>query len=150
MAAVLGDDGSDGRYIPDLVKQRLRVVAVQRTLAMAADCWFAVVNGVGVIDEGALGLGVPVLTARFVAGRRLGRCAFEGWRVRRGRLGGIGGVLLESGFEVGEALFVALNQGQDRGLSSRWDLLPEFVSDWRVRTHAAGLAIQLPLGNLDP
>jgi hypothetical protein len=34
-------------------------------------------------------------------------------------------------------------------LSSGRDLLPEFVRDWRVRIHAAGLAIPLPLGNLD-
>jgi hypothetical protein len=43
-----------------------------------------------------------------------------------------------------------LNQGQDSGLSSGRDLLPEFVRDWRGRIHAAGLAIQLPLGNLEP
>jgi hypothetical protein len=29
-------------------------------------------------------------------------------------------------------------------------LLPEFVRDWRVRIHAAGLSIQLLLDNLDP
>jgi hypothetical protein len=29
-------------------------------------------------------------------------------------------------------------------------LLPELVRDWRVRIHAAGLAIQLLLGNLAP
>jgi hypothetical protein len=45
--------------------QRLRVVAVQRLLAMTAGRGFAVVDGVGVIDEGALGLGVTALTAGF-------------------------------------------------------------------------------------
>jgi hypothetical protein len=46
--------------------QRLQVVAMQRLLAVAAGPRFAIVDGVGVIDEGALGLDVPVLTACFV------------------------------------------------------------------------------------
>jgi hypothetical protein len=46
--------------------QRLRVIAMQRLLAMAASRRFAVVDGVGVIDEGALGLGVSRLTTGFV------------------------------------------------------------------------------------
>jgi hypothetical protein len=78
MAAVLGDDGPNGRNVPDLMTQRLRVIAVKRLLAVAADRRFAVVNSVWVIDEGALGLGMPLLTARFVVGRRLGWRAFVG------------------------------------------------------------------------
>jgi hypothetical protein len=66
MAAVLGDDGPNGRHVPDLMTQRLRVIAVKRLLAMAAGRRFAVVDGVGVIDEGTLGLGVSALTAGFV------------------------------------------------------------------------------------
>ena len=81
VAAVLGDDGPDERHVPDLMTQRLRVVAMQRFAAVAAGRRFAVVDGIGVIDEGTLGLGVPVLTARLVAGRRLGRGAFEGRRI---------------------------------------------------------------------
>ena len=65
MTTVLGDDGADGRHVPDLMTQRLRVVAVQRLLAMAADRRFALVDGVGVIDDGSLGLGVSTLTAGF-------------------------------------------------------------------------------------
>jgi hypothetical protein len=150
MTAVLGDNGPDGRHVPDLVTQRLRVVAMQRLLAMAAGRRFAIVDGVGVIDEGALDLGVSVLSARFFARRRLGRGAFEDRWVRRRRSGGVGRILLESGFEVGESSFVSLDQSPDSGLSSRRDLLPEFVRDRRVRIHAAGLATQLPLGNLHP
>jgi hypothetical protein len=97
-----------------------------------------------------LDLGVSALTARSVVGRRLGWGAFEGRRVGGGRLGGIGGVLLESGFEVGEASFVALDQIPDSGLSSGRDLLPKLVRNWRFLIHAAGLAIKLRLGNLDP
>jgi hypothetical protein len=43
--------------------QRLRVVAMQRLLAMAAGRWFAIVDGVGVSDEGALNLGVSMAAA---------------------------------------------------------------------------------------
>jgi hypothetical protein len=130
--------------------QRLRVVAMQRPLTMAAGGRFALVDGVGVIDEGTLDLGVPVLTTRFVGGRRHRRRSLEGGRIGGRWLGGISGVLLESGFKVGEASFVSLDQIPDRGLSSGRDLLPQFVRDWRVRVHAAGVAIRLPLGNLDP
>jgi hypothetical protein len=46
--------------------QRLRVIAMQRLLTMAAGRRFAIVDGVGVIDEGALDPGVPALTTGFV------------------------------------------------------------------------------------
>jgi hypothetical protein len=64
-------------------------------------------------------------------------------------LEGVGRILVEPGFEFAEALLVVLDQGQESGLSNRWDLLPEFVRDWRSRVHAAGVAIKLALGNLD-
>jgi hypothetical protein len=147
---VFGDDGPNGRHVPDLMTQRLRVVAMQRLLAMAAGRRFSVVDGVGMIDEGTLDLGVSVLTAGFFGRGRLGRCSLDGRWVRRGRLGGVGRILIEPCFELGEALLVVLNQSPDSGLSSGRDLLPEFVRDWRVRIHAAGLAIKLRLGNLDP
>ena len=124
VAAVFGDERLDRRHVPDLMTQRLRVVAIQRLLAMAAGCRFAVVDGVRVIDEGALDLGVSLLTARFVVGRRLGWGAFEGRRIGRRRLGGVGRILLETGFQIGKTLFVMLDEGKNSGLSSRWDLLP--------------------------
>jgi len=108
------------------------------------------VESVGEIEDGTLDLGVPVLTARFVAGKRLGRGVFEDRWVRRGRLGRVGRILLESGFEVGESSLVALDQIPNGGLSSRRDLLAEFFRDRRVRTHAAGFSTMLRLGNLDP
>lgn len=57
---------------------------------------------------------------------------------------------MELGFEVGEALFVSLDQGPNSGLSSGRDLLPQVIGDWRACLHAAGLSIKLRLGNLDP
>jgi hypothetical protein len=58
--------------------QRLRVIAMQRLLAMAAGRGFAIVDGVGVIDESTLDLGVSVLTAGFFGRGRLGRRSFDG------------------------------------------------------------------------
>jgi hypothetical protein len=130
--------------------QRLWVIAMQRFLAISAGRGFALMDGIGVIDEGTLDLEVTVLTAGFFGRGRLGRCAFEGRWVGRGRLGGVGRILIEPCFEFGEALLVLLNQGQDSRLNSRRDLLSEFVRDWRGRIHAAGLSIMLRLGNLDP
>jgi hypothetical protein len=46
--------------------QRFWVIAMQRLLTMAAGRRFAIVDGVGVIDEDALRLGVSALTAGFV------------------------------------------------------------------------------------
>ena len=66
MATILGDDGPDRRHVPDLMAERLRVVAMQRSLAITADRRFAIVDGIGVIDEGALSFGVSALAAGFV------------------------------------------------------------------------------------
>jgi hypothetical protein len=123
---------------------------MQRLATVAASQRLAVVDGVGMIGEGTLGLVMPVLTTHFVGRRRLGWRAFEGRRVGGRRLGGVGGVLVEPAFEVGPALLVVLDQSKDSGLSSRWNLLPEFVRDWRTRLHSAGVAIRSRLGNLDP
>jgi hypothetical protein len=101
VTAVLGVDGPDWWYVPDLMAQRLWVVAMQRLATVAASQLLAVVDGVGMIDECTLGLVMPLLTTRFVGGRRLGWRAFEGRWVGRRWLGGVGGVLVESGFEVG-------------------------------------------------
>ena len=149
MTTVLGDDGPDGRHVPDLVAKWLRVVAVQRLVAVAAGRGLTLLHVVRPVVELALGLGMSVLATGLFGRGRLGRWAFEcGW-VGRGWFGGVGGVLVDPGFEFGEALLVVLDQGQDSGWSSRWDLLPEFVRDWRARAHAAGLAIKLLLGKLD-
>jgi hypothetical protein len=69
--------------------------------------------------------------------------------VRKFHTSRLGGVLFESGLEVGEASLIALDQRPDSGLSSGRDLLPEFVRKRRVRIHAAGLSIKLRLGNCD-
>jgi hypothetical protein len=155
MAAVLGDDGPDARHVPDLMTQRLRVVALKRLLAMAAGYRFAIVDGVEVIDEGALDLGVSALTARFVVGRWLEWGAFEGRRVGRGRLGGIGGVLLEALLEFSDLLLqflqsslVMLDEGQDRRLCGRRDLVPKLSRDGWLRTHAADLQTELTEGKV--
>jgi hypothetical protein len=96
VAAILGDDESDGRHVPDLMTQRSRIVAVQRFVAAAAGGGFALQHAVGPVVEGALRLGMSVLAAGFLGRGRLGRCAFEGRWVGRRRLGGVGRVLVEA------------------------------------------------------
>jgi hypothetical protein len=88
--------------------QRLRVIAMQRLLAMSAGSWLAIMDGDGVIDEGTLDLGMSVLTAGFFGRGRLGRCAFDGGWIRRGRLGGVGGVLVEALLEFSDLILQSL------------------------------------------
>jgi hypothetical protein len=133
--------------------QRLRIIAMQRLLAMAAGRGFALVDGVGVIDEGTLGLCVSVLTARFVVGRQLGWGALESRRVGRGRLGGIGGVLVEASLEFIDLILqslqstlILLNEGQDRCPCGGRNLVPKFSRDEWLRTHAADLQTELAKG----
>jgi site-specific DNA recombinase len=120
MASILGDAGAEGRNVPDLMTQRLRIVAVQGLAAVAAGAGLTFQHAVGPVVEGALGLGMSALSAGLVGRGRLGRCAFESRRIRRGWLGGVGGVLVEALPEFRhllvqflKALLVALDQSQD-------------------------------------
>jgi hypothetical protein len=145
VAAVLGDDRTDGRYVPDLMMQRLRVVAMQRLLAISAGCGFALVDGAGVIDEGALDLGVSGLTARFVVGRQLGWRALEGRRVGRGRLGGIGGVLLEALLEFIDLLLRSAASGDLKPGNVVVGSFGEVqVMDWGLAKVLTRIAVPVP------
>jgi hypothetical protein len=94
--------------------QRLRIVASEWLLALAADGWFAVVDGVGAFDERPLALGMSGLSAGLFAGRLLGWRTLDGRRVGGRWFGGVGGILPESRFEVGESLL----QGIDGSIES--------------------------------
>jgi site-specific DNA recombinase len=113
MALVFGDAGLDFRQFPNLVPQGLEIGAAQGCSAATAgrrhagDDALALLGG----EERPLVLGV----ARLAAG--------SSWRFPcrtdrlvvgvfgRRWLGGIGGVLVEPGFEVGDVLLVVLDQG---------------------------------------
>ena len=157
MTAVLGDDGPDVRHVPDLMTLRLRVIAMQRLLAISAGCGFALVDSVRVIDEGTLGLGVSALTAGFVGRGGLGGRTLEGRRVGRRRLGGVSGVLVEALLEFMDLLLqglqsplILLDEGQDRCLCGRRDLVPKFSRDGWLQTHAADLQTELTEGKVGP
>jgi hypothetical protein len=157
MTAVFGDDGPDGRHVPDLMTQWLRVVAMQRLLAMAAGRWFAIVDGVGVIDESALDFRVSGLTARFVVGRRLGWGAFEGRRVGGRWLGRVCRIQVEALLEFSDLLLqvlqlplISLDEDCDRCPCGRRDLVPKFSRDGWLRTHAADLQTELTEGKVGP
>src|SRR5487761_1070383 len=109
MAAIFRDDGADRRHVPNLMTQRLRIIALERLPAIAAHSWFTVLDGVGTFDERPLALGMSGLSSGLFAGGLLGWCAFDGRGIGGRRFGGVGGILLESRFEVGESLLVVLD-----------------------------------------
>jgi hypothetical protein len=71
--------------------------------------------------------------------RRNGRPPLEldGGRVGRGRLGGVGGVLIELGLQIGDPLLQRGDHSQDGRLGFRGYGAPERFGDRRVRAHTA-------------
>jgi hypothetical protein len=83
------------------------------------------------------------LPTAFATGGRTGRLAFEPDGIGRRGLGGIGGVELEPGLEIANALLQfgdlsleRVEHGQDGSLRFRWDGVPEPFRDGRLRDHA--------------
>ena len=100
MAPILDDVGLDDGDLVNLMNERVRVVPGQGMRTVAARVRLEGPNLIG-RQERALGLGVPRLAAPAFARGRLGRCRFHVRCVGRGRFRGVGGVLVEPGFEFG-------------------------------------------------
>ena len=73
----------------------------------------------------------------------------------RGRLGGIGRVLVEALLEfvdlflqILQSPLIVLDEGQDRCLCGRWDLVPKLSRDRWPRSHAADLQTELAEGKI--
>lgn len=113
--AVLGDVWSDRGNLDDLVAKRFGIVAGQRGATVSAGVGFEFDDVIG-WKEWSRVLGVSMLTALGFAGWRLGWCGFDRRWVRGRRLGGVGRVLVESGFEVSEPGFEIANVRLNR----RW------------------------------
>jgi hypothetical protein len=106
-------------------------------------------------EQRPLVLGVARLAAssawRFRRGAgRLGVRVFG-----RGRLGGIGGVLVEALLQFMDLLLqglqlplLVLDEGRDRRLCRRRDVVPKFSRDRWLRTHAADLQTQRTEGKV--
>jgi len=83
------------------------------------------------------------LATPFPTGGRGGRLTFQADRIRRRRLGGIGGIELEPGLQIADALLQfgdpsleGVQDGQDGNLGFRWDSVPERFRDGRLRNDA--------------
>src|SRR5258708_823012 len=94
-------------------------------------------------DREALCPAMSRLAAPLATGGRGRRLPFEADGVGRRWLGGVGGVELEPGLEVTEALLQlgdpspeGVDQVRDGGLGFRWDGIPEWCRDGRLRAHA--------------
>ena len=157
MALVFSDAGLDFRQFPNLVPQRLGIGAGQGCSAAATGRRHAVDDLLALFsgEERPLVLGVARLAAG--AAWRFRRVADRlGMRVFGRRwLGGIGGVLAElllqfiDLFLQGlQALLILLDEGCDRRLCRRRDLVPKFSRDGWLRTHAADLQTQLTEGKV--
>jgi hypothetical protein len=97
-------------------------------------------------DQGALSAGVARLAPALAARRRLRRSAFDVRRVGGRRPGGVAGVPVEPLSEfihlslaAMQLLLILPDEGQDRRLGGRRNLVPEFSRDQRLRLHPAGL-----------
>jgi hypothetical protein len=135
MELVLDDGGPHRRDVSNLVAERLRVLAGERLSAASA---LGRLEGNGLLhllrrhQETLLG-GPPWLSAASFTGGRGGRAAFGSRGIGGGRLGGVGGILVQTPVQlvdlsllVLQTPFVLGEDGQQGGLGGWWDLLPQF------------------------
>lgn len=114
VSAVMGDVPQlDGQF-DHLIHDRVRVVPNEGGVAGVAVGRLVVEDLVGGEDR-AFVFGVSRLSAPRLAGRRWGGCGLDVRPVRRGRFRRVGRVLVEAGFEIGEASF----EGADVRLDCR-------------------------------
>lgn len=80
-------------------------------------------------DHVPLCLGMPRLAAPSASAGRRGRLPLEPRGVGRWRPGGVGRVLIESGFEVGDSLLQPADHGGEAGLSLGSERVPDDLRD---------------------
>src|SRR5262249_36941245 len=117
------------------------VLAVKGLTAAAARTGPAIAGGSELLgrDQGAERPGMAGLSGAVAYGRGSRRLALQADRVRRGRLGGVGGVELEpglkiagSGFQLGDSSGEGIPGGSEGGLSLRRHGVPEWFRDRRL------------------
>ena len=145
MKSVLVDQRFDLGQLGDLVNQRSRVVTGQGLTAATAIRGPTIGDRAHLLrrDQAALCPAMSRLPTPFPTGGWRGRLAFEPDGIGRRRLGGIGGVELEPALEIantllefGDPSLEGLQHGQDGNLGFRWDGVPEWFRDRRLRLHA--------------
>jgi hypothetical protein len=80
---------------------------------------------------------------RACAGAGLGRPALQPDGIGGGRLGGVGGIEPEPGLDIADSQFAGdlqsdrVPDGQEVGLCFRWDGVPEWAREGRLRAHGS-------------
>src|SRR5262245_14501937 len=146
MQAILIDDRLDPGQLGDLLDQGGEVVAVQGLTAVTARIGLAVGGPAEPLgrDQDPGGPAMPGLAAPLAPALGPGRLALQADGVGRRGLGRVGGIELEPGLKVADAL-LQLSEllshlgpgGQEGGLGFWWDGVPEWSRDRRLRAHAA-------------
>jgi hypothetical protein len=144
MEPVFVDHGFDLGQFGDLMDQGRRIVTGQDMATAAAIGGPALGDRTDLLggDQATLCPAMSRLAAPLSTGGGCGWPALEPDGIGRRRLGGIGGVELEPGLEIAEALLQfrdpsreGVQQGQDGNLGFRWDGVPERCRDGRPRDH---------------
>jgi hypothetical protein len=139
MEPVFVHHGPDGRHFGDLVSDRLGVVAEQLVAAPAALLRLALDDLAELLgrDQGSGMVAMAGLSAPLLPRGRSRRSSFDRGRVGRRGLGGVGGVLVDSLFQVGDPPFQGREQRPDSGLGFGGNGVPERLRDRGRIAHAA-------------
>jgi hypothetical protein len=133
MEPILVDDRLDPGKFSDLMDERFGIRAGKLVTTAATGTRDAVDRVADLLgrDQGAVGLAMSGLAATLLLAGRRGGLPLQPDRIRRGRLGGVGGVelqtilqVLDSRFELCELLFVVLDKRKDRRLNFWRSRLP--------------------------
>jgi hypothetical protein len=127
MEPVLIHHGEDRRHLGDLMADRLGIITGEGVAAEAALGRLAVDDLADLFgrNKGA-GLAVMArLSASLLARGRSRRPSLDRGRIGRRRLGGIGGILAEAFFEVGDSPLKGLHEPGDGRLCLGRKCLPE-------------------------
>jgi hypothetical protein len=144
MQAVFVHDRLDFGEIDDLMDQRCGILALEGVSAIPAGTGLAVAPGAELLgrNQAAERLGMAGLTAAAALRRRCRWLAFDADGIGGGGLGGVGGVELEPGLQIADALLQfpdplleGVQEGQEGRLSFRWHGVPERFGDRRLRNH---------------
>ena len=152
MESVLVDQRLDLGQFGDLVNQGSRVITDQGVAAAAAIRGSAIGDRAYLLrwNQAPQCPAMSRLATPFPTGGRGGRLTFQADGIRRRRLGGIGGIELEPGLQIADALLQfgdpsleGVQDGQDGNLGFRWDGVPERFRDGRLRNHAKSITKSL-------
>jgi hypothetical protein len=144
MQAVFVDDRLDPGQFGDLMDQGIGVLSRQRMATPPAGIGLRVAGRVEPLggDQGAERLATAGLPAALPLGRGRWRLALQADRVGGGRLGGVGGVELESRLEIadgglqgGDPIPEGLPGVQEGDLGVGGHVVPEWLRDRKLLTH---------------